>query len=218
MRPDRFSVTDAIVRISTQRGFAGILIVVGMVGCNAEATNERFRQLDQQVRQLSGQVDKLNGELAAKEALIEAQRQQITTLQRLGDKRLEKLYYVTALQIDRLTGGANYDDKPGDDGVTVYLRPVDQDGHVLKAAGEIRIQLLDLANPDGQHLLGEYRLDVDHARKAWHGRLMTNHYTIKCPWRTGPPAHDDITVRAEFTDFLTGKTFLDQKLVKIQRH
>ncbi len=186
-------------------------------GCDGGGANERFRQLDQQVRQLNDQVEKLNKDVVARDAVIEAQKQQIGSLQRLGDKRLEKLYYVTAIQIDRLSGGANYDDKPGDDGVTVHLSPVDQDGHVIKAAGEIRIQLFDLSNPDGQHLLGEYRLDVDHARKAWYGRLMTNHYTIKCPWRTGPPAHEEITIRAEFLDYLTGKTFTDQKVIKLAK-
>ena len=193
---------------------AGALI--GAAGCDGAGTNERFRQLDGQIRSLTDQVDKLTQDAAVKDALIDAQQKQITTLQGLGNKRLEKLYHVTAVQLDRLTGGDDYDGKPGDDGVTVYLQPVDQDGHVIKAAGGIRIELFDLANPNGQLRIGEYRLDVDHARKAWHGRLMTHHYTIKCPWRIGPPKHDEITVRAEFTDYLTGKTYRGQKLVKVR--
>ncbi|MBN1341169.1 MAG: hypothetical protein JXQ73_00730 [Phycisphaerae bacterium] len=192
-----------------------ILAVLAAAGCDGPTTNERFRQLDLQVQELTDQVAKLNNDLATKNALIETQNKQITNLQRLGDKRLEKLYYVTGIQIERLTGGADYDGKPGPDGVTVYLQPLDQDGHVIKAAGDIRIQLFDLANPEGKRLLGEYRLDVDHARQAWHGRLMTQHYTVKCPWPAGPPTHDEITVRAEFTDYLTGKTFRAQKMVKI---
>jgi outer membrane murein-binding lipoprotein Lpp len=184
-------------------------------GCDREATNERFRQLDQQVRQLNDQVDKLNAEVASKNAVVDAQRQQIATLLRLGDKRLEKLNYVERIEIDRLTGPERSDAKQGEDGITVYFRPVDQDGHTICAAGEIRIQLFDLANPEGHNLLGEYRLDVDHARKAWYGRWMANCYTVKCPWRAGRPAHNDITVRVEFVDYLTGKTFVDQKVVKL---
>jgi outer membrane murein-binding lipoprotein Lpp len=193
-----------------------LVAAVLLAGCNGPTTAERFRQLDQQVRDLNDQVDKLAKEGAAKDAMIEAQRKQITTLQHLGEKRLDRLPHVERIELDRLTGGANYDGKPGDDGVTVYLQPIDQDGHVIKAAGEIRIQLFDLANPDGRRLIGEYRLDVDHTREAWQGRLMTYHYTVKCPWRAGPPAHDEITVRVEFLDYLTGKTFRTQKLVKVR--
>lgn len=188
-----------------------------MAGCDGATTSERFRQLDQQVRELTDQVDKLNTDLAAKNALIETQQKQITSLQQLGRDRLEKLYYVTRIKIERLTGGANYDGKPGHDGITVYLQPVDQDGHVIKAAGDIHIELFDLANPDGRRRIGEYVFDAAHARTMWHGRLMTQHYTLKCPWRAALPAHDEITVRTEFTDYLTGRTFRDQKVVKIKR-
>lgn len=188
-----------------------------LVGCDGQTTSERFRQLDRQVQDLTDQVKELQDELAAKKAVVEAQEKQIATLRRIGDKRLELLFHVTAVKIERLSGGDDYDGKPGHDGVTVYLQPVDQDGHVIKAAGDIRVQLLDLANPDGKHLIGEYRLGVENARQAWHGKFMTNHYTLKCPWpkQTGPPAHNEITVRVEFTDYLTGRVFRDQKVVEV---
>ncbi len=195
----------------------GAGVLAALTGCDGATTRERFRQLDQQVSELTDRVDTLTQDLAAKNAVVEAQRKQIETLQRLGDKRLAKLYHVTEIKLERLTGGADYDGKSGDDGVTVYVQPVDQDGHVIKAAGDLRIELFDLANPDGKRRIGEYRLDAEHARKHWHGRLMTNHYTIKCPWRAKPPVHDEITVRVEFTDYLTGRTFRAQKSVKIKR-
>jgi hypothetical protein len=204
------------MRIRLGIGVMGLLVVGVLAGCNGPTTTERFRQLDQKVRELTDQVEKLNGDLASKNALITAQQQQIATLQRLGAERLEKLYYVTAIKLERLTGGADYDGKPGDDGITVYLQPVDQNGHVIKAAGDIRIELFDLSNPDGRRLIGEYVWDVDHTRELWHGRLMTHHYTAKCPWRTGPPAHDEVTIRVAFTDYLTGQTFRAQQVAKIR--
>ncbi len=192
-------------------------ILPAFLGCDGQTRSERFRQLDRQVRDLTDQVQALQDELAAKKAVLEAKDKQIATLRRIGDKRFEMLFHVTDVEIERLSGGADYDGQPGHDGVTVYLQPLDQDGHVIKAAGDIRVQLLDLANPDGQHLIGEYRLGVDKAREAWHGKLMTNHYTLKCPWpkQTGPPAHPEITVRVEFTDYLTGRTFRDQRVVEV---
>ncbi len=196
-----------------------VLLVIGLsvvAGCDGPTTQERFRQLDLENRELSDQVEKLTNHNTTKDALIEAQRTQIKTLQRLGDKRLEKLYHVTAIKLERLSGGADYDGKPGDDGITVYIQPVDQEGHVIKAAGEIRVELFDLANPDGQLKIGEYRFDADHTPKLWHGRLMTHHYTVECRWRVRPPAHEEITVRVEFTDYLTGRTFRAQKAVTVK--
>lgn len=194
----------------------GMCAIAALTGCEGPTTSERFRQLDRQIRELGDQVGKLTNDLATRDTIIEVQRKQIVTLQRLGDKRLDKIYHVTAIKLDRLTGGDNYDGKPGDDGVTVYVQPVDQDGHVLKAAGGIHIELFDLANPDGKRRIGEYQWDSEHARKLWHGRFMTYHYKMECPWRLGPPAHTEITVRAEFTDYLTGLTFREQKLVTVR--
>jgi hypothetical protein len=193
-----------------------MLIFSAAAGCDTGMTQERFRQLDQKVRELGDQVEKLQNDVAVKETVIQEQKKQIAALQQLGDKRLEKLYTVREIRVERLTGPANYDGKPGNDGITVYIQPIDRDGHVIKAAGAIRVELFDLANPDGKRRIGEYRLDVDHAGQAWYGRLMTNHYTLKCPWRVGPPAHDEITVRAEFTEYLTGKSFRAQHVVKLK--
>ena len=83
-------------------------------------------------------------------------------------------------------------------------------------AGSITVDLFDLANPDGTQRILTRHLDVDQTRQAWFGRLTTRHYTIKCPWPEGRlPAHREITVRATFIDYLTGKPFTAQQVVTI---
>jgi len=114
------------------------------------------------------------------------------------------------LEIEKLSGGEDYDGQPGDDGVTVYLKPLDKVGDIVKALGDIRIQLYDLANPPGRNLVGEYHFPAKTVGDKWHGKLMTYHYTLKCPWQRGAPEHSEITIRAVFRDYLTGHVMSTQ--------
>ena len=52
-----------------------------------------------------------------------------------------------------------------DDGVRVYLKCIDRDGHSLKAAGDVTIQLFDLADDAKENLLARYEFPV--ADAAW---------------------------------------------------
>jgi hypothetical protein len=79
----------------------------------------------------------------------------------------------------------------------------------------VTIQLYDLAQPPDKTLIGEYKWTIEQVVKAFSSGFMAYHYTFTCPWRNGPPAHDQITVRVAFVDYLTGKTLLVQKHCKI---
>lgn len=176
-----------------------------LIGCQTSGETDKTSIVQKENRELKAAQERDQQEISRLSSEVADLEQQVNSLRRLGPDRLAKLYAPVKIVLERLTGGADYDGLPGDDGVTVYIQPIDQQGHVVKTAGEIRIQLLDLANPDGQHLLGEYVLDVDHAAEAWHGRFMTQHFTVQCPWRVGPPAHREITLRVRFLDYLTGR-------------
>jgi len=166
----------------------------------------------EQVRTLSDRNEALQSELAA-------QRKQIDTLQALGgQKRLDLLFRVERIAMGRHTGGIDTDDKGGQDGIKVFLLPIDADGSVIKAAGDVKIQLFDLAADPAQNLVGEYRWTVEQLSKQWSSGFMAYHFSFECPWPDGPPQHDEITVRVEFTDYLTGKTFTAQELCKVKLH
>ena len=141
--------------------------------------------------------------------------EQIRVLQALGPKRLDKLFHVRRIELSRHTSGVNLDGKPGHDAIRVYLAPVDQHGSTIKAAGSVTIQLYDLAAKPKENLLGEYRWTVDEASKKW-SSFFLQHYTFTCKWKAGPPRHDTVTVRVEFTDYLTGKPLTAQKVCTVQ--
>lgn len=191
-----------------KRLWPAVLAVALVVGCNGvQPPAKTAAQLQQENVQFQHEIVALRQAAAARD-------KQIETLQALGDKRLDLLYHVTGVQLGRYTGGIDLDDKPGHDGVRVYLTPRDQHGHAIKAAGKVKIQLFDLADKPAENLVGTFEFPVDQVAKHWAGGFITNHYKFDCHWKS-PPANPDITVRVEFTDYLTGKTFADQTACKV---
>jgi hypothetical protein len=125
------------------------------------------------------------------------------------------LYPADRIEIEQLSGGYDDDKLPGDDGVIVYLRPLDRVGDPIKVAGDIRIELFDLSLPEGQQKIGEYIIPVAKAQEMWYGRFMTYHFTIRCPWQERPPVNPEVLVRASFLDYLTGRELNATREVRV---
>lgn len=188
-----------------------------LVGCQ-QPPNELIKTLQQKADRLQTENQRLERQLLERDGRIADLRDQMATLQALGPDRLANLFVVDRIELVSLTGGADYDGLPGDDGVTVYLRPLDVDGNTLKAAGEIIVELLDTSVPGSPRSLGQYiHNDPQQLRKLWFSGMWTNHYTIKCAWSpdTGRPTSREVLVKVNFTDFLTGKRFTAAKLVQV---
>jgi hypothetical protein len=198
--------------------WVALLALVSAAGCNQDSA--AIRHLSEQVDSLKADVDHCTQELADRDALIAALRKRIKRNPTLEQINLKDLFVVDRIELVSLTGGADYDNQPGDDGITVYVRPLDKDGDVLKAAGEFTIQFYDLTTVGHPREIGIYVFD-DRAtlEKCWYGGLLTNHYTFKCPF--GPAALKsrarEIHLRVTFLDWLTGRMFNTSKTVEISR-
>ena len=46
---------------------------------------------------------------------------------------------------------------------------------------------------------------------------MTNHFTLKCPWKPdiGPPSSAEVLIKATFHDYQTGRRYSAAELVKL---
>lgn len=198
--------------VCRQVGWAAATLAVLLTGC---ATNNDL-DLKREISLLKEKLDKQGNDLVARQATIEELNKQLTVCRGISADDLKRIFYPEKIVIGTLSGGENYDNQPGDDGVTVYLQPIDRRGDVLKVAGDIRIELYDLANPTGQNQLGVYNFPVDKAVDLWYGQLMTYHYALRCPWQNGPPKHTEITIRATFVDFLTKRVMTAQSVVKVK--
>ncbi len=177
-----------------------------LIGCQSDGRLDYERRIST----LQQQIDRQKEQIAAQQATIDELQRQLQVARGLSDKDLQNIYYPERIEILGLSGGENLDGQPGDDGVVVYLRPVDRDGDAIKAAGEVRIRLFDLQAPEGHTLVGEYVFPVEKLRSCWFGKFMTYHYALHCPWQHGPPAHREITIRATFIDYLTRRAMSAQ--------
>jgi hypothetical protein len=188
------------------------MLVAGTVlaGCAQDPVPEILRQLHDSRDQLA----KCNQQSLEMQAQLHQQEQQIATLQQLGDKRLDKLFRVSKIQVGDRSMGIADGNTTGDIGVKVYVETLDQYGDTIKAAGDVTVQLYDLAEPPNSNFIGEFAWLVDKMQVNWTEGFMSQFYIFECKWKS-PPRHDQITVRIAFTDYLTGKTFTDQKAVQV---
>ncbi len=160
----------------------------------------------------------LERRVAASDAAVANLTRQVAHLTEFNTDRPVDLFAPVTIEITGLSRGASYDGKPGDDGVTVYLRPKDSVGHVVKVPGRVTIQLIDnsdLANPI---VLGPFVFDDPvELGNLWLERFSTRHFKLKCPFPPGTvlPRSRRITVSAEFVDFLTGRTLTAVKEVPV---
>lgn len=171
--------------------------------------DDQLAKANAQVGELTIQNRKLTDQIAQ-------QDQRILSLLNLGDKRLDKLFHVKTIWLGDATGGFASDGREErDDSIKVYLQPMDADGSVIKAAGDVKIQVFDLAADPKNNLVGEFKWSVDQVGKNWASGMFSYHYSFVCPWKT-PPAHSELTVRVEFVDYLTGEHFSAQKVCKVK--
>lgn len=189
--------------------FAAMLIAAGVtISAGCVENSRHVATSDQAIKKLSQDNLRLRAKLAERD-------RQIDTLQKLGDKRLDELFYVKRISLGRHTGAVDLDGKEGIDGIKVYLKPIDQDGSVIKAAGSVTVQLFDLASKKDSNLIATHNFSTEQVAKTWSSGFLAYHYSLECPWRDAPPEGNHITVRVTFTEYLTGKSFTAQKLCDV---
>lgn len=182
---------------------------LGCAGCGQDPLDKTLDELQKSRREnvaLTQQVQDLQTSRAQEEKRIQ-------TLMGLGEKRLDMLFTVKGLEFGRYSGGIAEAGKTGDVGIRVYLKPLDRDGTVIKASGAVKIQFFDLAKPT-DNLIGTYEFPAQELGKHWESGFISYHYTFDCKWQK-PPSHPDITLRASFTDYLTGETFSAQEQIHV---
>lgn len=200
--------------------FPKVWLAVGCLaacGCQNPAQRARTMRENDDLRVKNAELQRA---VEQRDERIAALTRQVEALQSFSADRPSGAFAPVRIDIASLSGGDNFDDQPGDDGVTVHLRLYDADGDTLKAPGRVRIQVTD--NQD----LGEPRVlavceiaTVEELRSAWHGRFGTSHFTVRCPFNkdAAVPAGPTVDVRAEFTDYLTGVTLTTLKQLPVSQ-
>jgi len=196
---------------------------LSLVGC--DIGGPAYRQLAAENVELKSQLAEMRRENERLGDDVRDLRAQRDTLMGIQGLRVEAIPRVASVELGKWTGGYTLrrgEAKDGEgvrrghDAVKVYLIPRDAAGSVIKAPGSVTIRLFDLAAAEGAEWLGQCEVSPKELESLWFtGLFMPDHYSIVCPFEK-PPEHPDVTVRAEFTDYVTGKTFTQVMNVRVE--
>jgi hypothetical protein len=178
-------------------------------GGSKPSLKEEINTLRQENTELQSQIEQSKSE-------AEQLKRQVQVLSDLPPEvRIEDLYDLQKIKITRYT---NLYDKNKDgkkEKLIVYIQPIDEEDDIVKATGAVDVQLWNLNKEDGQALLGEWHVEPDELKKNWFATLITINYRLVFDVAgkiTGD--EEDLVVKVTFTDYLAGKVFKEQKIIK----
>ena len=191
--------------------FAFCLLVFS--GCNN--ANEKAKMLEE-IEQLTSQ----NKELTERAEKAESQNKQLTGQVQVltalpEDVRAESLYNLQQIKIGRYTDFFDKDNNGTKETLIVYIQPSDDQGDKIKASGTVEVELWDLNKPDGHAMLGQWKVEPEELKKSWYATLITINFRLTFDITDIVEDFDKpLTVKVRFTDYLSGKTFEDQKVIR----
>ena len=176
-------------------------LVLMSVGCRAPSSaNIELRKKNQELAGTAARLEAENTQLKSDIRRLEGESE---TLPTLPQERLEQLWTVAGLKFGRLTG---VDRRTEGNPLKVYLKPVDEQGSTLKAAGSIVVEAFDLSAQETR--LGHWEFPLDQAKRLWVSGGVLDEYILTCPWEGEPPAEGkSLLVNVTFVDALTQRTF-----------
>ncbi len=180
-------------------------------GCE---TADSKLQLQQQIDELKLETTELFRQVTQAESENQQLQQQLRTLAAVRSKDAA-LYNLQTVKVTRYTNLYDKDNDGKKEKLIVYLQPIDEDGDIIKATGAVDVQLWDLDKPAGQALLGTWHVKPDQLKKLWFATVVTTNYRLT--FDVADIIEDSgraLTVKVTFTDYLSGKVFKEQKLIK----
>lgn len=193
--------------------FYTFIFLILVTGC---AKPEEKESIAVQIEQLTQEKSELQKQIEQSEKENEQLKQQVQVLSGLPENvKLENLNRLENIKIGRYTGFFDKDDDGKKEKLIVYIQPTDEQGDGLKAAGTVEIQLWDLSKTNGQAMLGQWKVEPDELKKLWFETLVSIYYRLTFDVADIVESLEEPpTVKVTFTDYLTGKVFNEQKVIK----
>jgi len=213
---EKLKIQSAKLKNSTVFSFQLLALSFFMfaLAAGCENADTGMPGLTSQVQRLSREKTQLQSQLEQSKTENEQLKKQIETLAALP-KNQRELWSVQRIEIGRLSGLHDENKDGKKEKLIVYVQPIDQDGDSVKSPGEADVQLWDLNKKGGQALVAEWHIGPAELKKLWLTALLAGNY--KLMFDVADKAglfKEPLTVKVAFTDYLTGKTFQEQKVIK----
>ena len=170
----------------------------------------------ERINLLEKQNDDLSKELEQAQVENENAKKQIVVL--MGLREEGKLEGVAEIQSVKIGGYTGFYDRNKDgvrEKLIVYLQPIDRDGDGVKAAGSVNVELWNLDRKDGEPLLDSWHVDAEKLRGLWLMSFMKANYRLSFDVAENiSTSKEPLTVKVTFTDYMGGKVFKEQKVIR----
>jgi len=193
--------------------FCVLIFLIMVIGCanpnEKESLATKIGQLTQENTQLQEQIEQANAENKQLKGRIQV-------LSGLPENiRLENLNRIEKIKIGRYTGFFDKDKDGKKEKLIVYIQPVDEQGDTIKVTGAVDVQLWDLDKAGSEALLDEWRVESNELKEFWFATLITINYRLTFDVTDiVENLEEQLTVKVTFTDYMTGKVFKEQKVIK----
>ena len=170
---------------------------------------DKYSLLQQEQAQLTHKVEQLESE-------NEQLQERIQVLSGLPDGvKGKNLYELKSVKITRYTNLYDNDKDGKKEKLIVYIRPMDAEGDIIKAAGTADVQLWDLNKDEEEALLGKWQVKPEELKKLWFDALLGTNYRLTFNIADKISKYKEpLTVKVTFTDYLSGKVFKEQRVIK----
>ncbi len=195
------------------RLYASALLLF-LAGCGIGSARKTPSEL--RAEKLAREKAELVGEVQQYRAEIEQLRTQIQALSALPKGERENPYKLTAVRIARTTNFYDTNNDGRREKLIVYIQPIDTQGDIVKAAGTVDVQLWDLNLPNGQAQLGHWQVGPTELHRLWFDFLVTGYRLTFDRPKSLKVLSEPLTIRITFTDYLTGESFRDQRVIEPQ--
>ena len=122
---------------------------------------------------------------------------------------------VTQIKLNRqLTGGYNFDGKPGDEGIMIVIEPQDAKGQYVPMAGGVTISVTDPGQSGSASRVGKWEFDEAQTAGCLKRTLLGRGIHLELPWPAEFPRGEQLQVDVAFST-IDGRRLRTQRDIKI---
>jgi len=185
-----------------------LLFAAGCESSSRLTPAEQIRILRREKRQLQNQLEQSKSQ-------NQQLKKQVQVISGLPEDKFESLYELKKIKLTRYTNLYDKDKDGRKEKLIVYIQPIDTENDKIKAGGAVDVQLWDLNKKGDEALLGEWHVGPDELKKLWFDTFLFINYRLAFDVADIVENSDEpLTVKVTFTDYLSGKVFKEQKVIK----